>query len=82
MGRERTREAHARGPGDVSDGSEARTAATLIFAWGAAVSVLVVVLGLFWRSAVGFVAIALAWLILTSPLMVRTARWLASHDVD
>lgn len=62
-----------------SDDSEARAAATLIFVWGAAVSVLVIALGYFWRSATGFVLVALGWLLVVSPLMVRTARWLGSR---
>lgn len=65
-----------------SDDSEARAAATLIFVWGAAVSALVVILGFFWRSALGFALVILGWLLVVSPLMVHTARWLGSRDHD
>lgn len=48
--------------------------------WGVAVSVLVVSLGIVWRSGTAFLVVLGVWLLVVLPLMVRTARWLRSRE--
>ncbi len=54
----------------------------LILVWIFAFIVLVVAVGTSWTNGVRFGVITLAWLLLTIPLMIRTARWLAEREQD
>lgn len=54
----------------------------LVALWIAAVLALVVPLGYAWRSPAGFLLLLVGWAVVTSPLMVKTARWLRDVQED
>ncbi len=54
----------------------------LVVLWITAVLALVVPLGYAWRSPVGFLLLLVGWAVVTSPLMVKTARWLREMQED
>lgn len=54
----------------------------LLVLWALAVLALVIALGYFWRSGTGFLLVLLLWLVVVSPLMVASGRWLASRQPD
>lgn len=48
--------------------------------WAVAILCLMALLGSNWTNGTAFTAILIGWLVITSPLMVATARWLAALD--
>lgn len=54
--------------------------AVLFSLWALAVVGLVVALGYFWQSGGRFLLVLVGWVVLISPLMVATARWLAALE--